>query len=156
VGTRAHPISDVTFDHVDLVFQGRGGLPPSAVPTDNSVAFDPDRIGPRPSYGLYVHQAEGVTIEDSQLGLVSRDNRPSIVIDEALTFDRLMITGNPHVVLTGVTRFASPAAMGVTVDHDTSVADHAAALQRRQHEQVLRKPDSAGDGVNNRFGHAHT
>jgi hypothetical protein len=77
------------------------------VPTDNPVAFDPDSIGRRPSYGLYVHQAEGVTIEDSQLGLVSRDNRPSIVIDEAhgLTFDRLMITGNPYVVLTGVTRF---------------------------------------------------
>jgi hypothetical protein len=106
-GTRNHPIRAVTLARVDLVFEGRSGLSPPALPADNPAAFDPDSIGPRPSYGLYVHNAEGVKVEDSHLRLGSRDGRPAIVIDEArgLMFDRVVLTGNPDVVLHGVRRF---------------------------------------------------
>lgn len=104
-GTPSHPISGVTFTRVDLVFQGHTGLTPPLVPAQDPVAYDPDSIRPRPSYGLYVHHARGVTFEDGRVGLASRDSRPAAVIDGAsdVTFDRVVVTGNADVVLRDVT-----------------------------------------------------
>ena len=106
-GAPGDPISGISFDHVEFEFQGRPGPVAAAVPADNSDAFDPDSIGPRPSYGLYVHDAEGVTFKDGRLGLASSDSRPAVEIDQArgVVFERAVVTGNPAVVLRGVTRF---------------------------------------------------
>jgi hypothetical protein len=106
-GTPGHQISGVTFARVDLAVRGRTGLTAPLVPTEDPFAYDPDSIGPRPSYGLYVHQARGVTFQDGRLGLASRDSRPAAVIDEAsdVTFERVVVDGNADVVLHDVKGF---------------------------------------------------
>jgi polygalacturonase len=106
-GAARHPITGVTFAGVHLFFEGRTELAPPSIPAENPVAYAPDSIGPRPSYGLYVHRARGVTFENGSLGLASRDSRPAAVIDEAsdVTFERVVVTGNAEVVLHDVNGF---------------------------------------------------
>jgi hypothetical protein len=104
-GMPGHPITDVTFDRVVLTTRGRPTPSSTGVPADNPVLYNPDSIGPRPAYGLYVHDADGVTFDDGRLALASPDSRPAIVLNDAraVTLDRLALAGNPDVLLQNAT-----------------------------------------------------
>ncbi len=78
-GQPGHPITNVTFDHVDLTLPG--GLPagdPNAVPTDTT-DYNPRSLGIRPSYGFYLHNAAGIRFSDTRLRLAADDGRPAFI-----------------------------------------------------------------------------
>jgi hypothetical protein len=115
-GMPGHAITGVTFDRVDLTLPGRTTPTPTAVPANDPVLYNPDSIGPRPAYGLYVHDAAGITVSDSRLGLSSRDSRPAVVLNDTrgVTLAGLRITGNPDVLLQNTT------ALHVTRSHSSN------------------------------------
>jgi hypothetical protein len=78
-GQPDHPISDVTFTGVDLILPG--GQPardPNAVPSDNG-DYNPNSLGTRPAYGFYLHNADGITFNNSSLRLDADDARPALI-----------------------------------------------------------------------------
>jgi polygalacturonase len=78
-GQPGHPITDLTFDNVDLTLPG--GIPagdPNAVPTDTA-DYNPRSLGVRPSYGFYLHNATGIRFTNSRLRLAADDGRPALI-----------------------------------------------------------------------------
>jgi hypothetical protein len=113
-GMPGHPTTGVTFDRVDLTTRGRTTPASTAVPADDPVLYNPDSIGPRPAYGLYVHDTDGVTFDGGRLDLASPDSRPAVVLNDArrVTLDGLRIASNPTVVLQDVTGFRATRSRG--------------------------------------------
>jgi polygalacturonase len=64
-GQPGHPITDITFEDLHLRFPG--GHPPVTVgaPANDPYLYNPDSIGPRPSYGFYLHYVKGIRFRDS-------------------------------------------------------------------------------------------
>jgi hypothetical protein len=81
-GQPSHPITDITFEDLRLRFPG--GHPPVAVgaPTDDPYLYNPDSIGPRPSYGFYLHHVDGIHFRDSSFLLTSPDARPPLLVED--------------------------------------------------------------------------
>jgi hypothetical protein len=106
-GMPGHLITGGTFDRVEITFRGRPTPTSTAVPANDPVLYNPDSIGPRPAYGLYLHDAGGVAFDDGRLGLASADSRPAVVLNDAraVTLDGLQVAGNPDVLLENVSGF---------------------------------------------------
>jgi hypothetical protein len=92
-GQPGHPISDVTFDDVDLTLPGgRPAMDPNQLPTDTG-DYNPRSLGIRPSYGFYVHNAQRVRFTDSALRLAADDGRPAFIANTAgdITLDHVTV-----------------------------------------------------------------
>ena len=81
-GLPGHWISDVSFTNVHLFLAGGHGPVPWGLPSQESEVFDPESIGIRPSYGLYMHDVSDITIADSSLTLAAPDARPPLMVAE--------------------------------------------------------------------------
>jgi hypothetical protein len=81
-GLPGHWISGVSFTNVHLLLAGGHGPVGWRVPSQESEVFDPESIGIRPAYGLYMHDVKDVSITDSSLTLASPDARPPLMVAE--------------------------------------------------------------------------
>lgn len=85
----ANQVSDVTFTGVDLTVPGGNGTMSTAVPSNNATDYNPNSIGTRPSYGWYLHYANGIKFVDSSLASGKNDGRPAVIANNSsdLSFD---------------------------------------------------------------------
>lgn len=107
-GLPGHWISDVSFTNVHLLLAGGHGPVSWGIPSQESEVFDPESIGIRPAYGLYMHDVRDISVADSSLTLVAPDARPAVMVAEGsgLTLQRLLAqagTASPdEAVMQGV------------------------------------------------------
>jgi hypothetical protein len=91
-GQPDHPITDVTFDHVELTLPGgHGPVDPNAVPVDTG-DYNPRSLGVRPAYGFYLHNATGIRFVDTVLRLAADDGRPAFIANTASDLDLRRLT----------------------------------------------------------------
>jgi hypothetical protein len=92
-GRPGHQISDVTFNNVDLTLPGgHAAMDPNTVPSDNG-DYNPNSLGTRPAYGLYIHNAKRIIFNRTALRLAADDARPAVIANagSALTFHDLSV-----------------------------------------------------------------
>lgn len=82
----AHRVTGVTFDGVNLTLPGGSGAVGTGVPS-NSSDYNPAGIGPRPAYGWYLHNVDGVQFTASSVRLAADDARPAVIANAAGTVD---------------------------------------------------------------------
>ena len=79
--------SGITLRNIDLVFPGGGTFADFATPVPEvENAYPENRMFnalPLPAYAFYVRHADGVRLENVKASLVSGDERPAVVIDDA-------------------------------------------------------------------------
>ena len=83
-GLPGHPIEDVTFSNIRLVYRG-GGTSDDAKrePPDVEDAYpEPSMFGTLPAYGLYVRHARGLTLRDVVIRTAAPDARPALVLQD--------------------------------------------------------------------------
>ena len=88
VGPRIH------FDGVHLVAPGGGvAADASRDPPISPLQYQPRYDGVRPSFGLFMRHARGISIRDSVVGVRAHDGRPAIVADDVqgLTMDGVRV-----------------------------------------------------------------
>jgi hypothetical protein len=73
----SHNISNVTFDHVSLTVPGGGSGNPDTLPS-NAHDYNPRSIGPRPAFGMFMHDVSGVTFTNSSFVARRADARPAL------------------------------------------------------------------------------
>jgi polygalacturonase len=85
-------VSDVTFTNVDLTVPGGNGTMSTGVPSNNPTDYNPNSIGTRPSYGWYLHYADGIKFVGSSLKFGKNDGRPAVIANNssAISFDGLV------------------------------------------------------------------
>ncbi|WP_412539383.1 glycosyl hydrolase family 28 protein [Longispora sp. K20-0274] len=92
-GQPGHPVSDVSFDHVDLTVPGgHDAMDPTKVPTDTG-DYNPKSLGTRPAYGWYLHEVSGVSFTDSSVRFAADDGRPAVIANAGtgVTFTRFTV-----------------------------------------------------------------
>lgn len=72
-----HDISDFTLDDVHFTVPGGGSGNPDALPVNNG-NYNPRGIGPRPAFGLFMHNVNGVGVSNSSFTTAAADSRPMI------------------------------------------------------------------------------
>jgi polygalacturonase len=72
-----HNVSNVTFDNVDLTVPGGGSGNPDTLPS-NAHDYNPNSIGPRPAFGMFMHDVSGVTFTNSGFHANAGDARPAL------------------------------------------------------------------------------
>src|SRR6266511_2540446 len=91
-GQPGHPISNVSFDHLDLTLPGgRPAMDPNLVPSDSG-DYNPRSLGIRPAYGFYLHHVAGVRFVDTTLRLAADDGRPAFIANGASDVDVRHVT----------------------------------------------------------------
>jgi hypothetical protein len=73
----SHNVSNVTFDNVDLTVPGGGSGNPDTLPS-NRQDYNPNSIGPRPAFGMFMHDVSGVTFTNSGFHANAGDARPAL------------------------------------------------------------------------------
>lgn len=92
-GIPGHPIEDVHFSNVRIVFQG-GGTSELAerVPPEEEKSYpEPSMFGDMPSYGFFFRHVKGITLHHVKLDFASPEARPAFVLDDVQNawFDHL-------------------------------------------------------------------
>ena len=89
----AHVARDITFSNLDVSFPGGG----TAAEAARRIVPDLERdypeffiFGVLPAYGLYVHHAQGITLNNVRFHLEAEDLRPAVVCDDV---QNLELTG---------------------------------------------------------------
>jgi len=91
-GQPGRPISNVTFDGLDLTLPGgHSAMDPNVVPTDSG-DYNPRSLGVRPAYGFYLHNVAGIRFVDTALRLAADDGRPAFIANGASDVDLRHIT----------------------------------------------------------------
>jgi hypothetical protein len=91
-GQPGHPISNVTFEDLDLTLPGgRAATDPNVVPTD-STDYNPRSLGVRPAYGFYLHNVDGIRFVGTALRLAAEDGRPAFIANGASNVDLRHVT----------------------------------------------------------------
>lgn len=75
-----HNISDVTFDNVHFTLPGGGSGNPDVLPSNSNttgLGYNPISIGTRPAYGLFMHNVDGILINNSSFTATGGDGRPA-------------------------------------------------------------------------------
>jgi polygalacturonase len=83
-GLPEHPIEDVTLSNVHIRYAG-GGTTEQAerVVAEMEKSYpEPGAFGVLPSWGLFVRHAANVKVRGMDLGIVSADQRPAVVLDD--------------------------------------------------------------------------
>ncbi|MEO8563057.1 MAG: glycosyl hydrolase family 28 protein [bacterium] len=134
VGTPGHQIEDVRLSNIrvysrgglsletaakqppELVnnfFRPPGGNPPRdpyAVPEREAMYPEPSLFGVLPAYGFYVRHANGIRMDGVDVGFMSPDTRPAIVLDDVRDVELHRVraqkaTNGPSIVLRDVDEF---------------------------------------------------
>jgi polygalacturonase len=89
-GQPGHPVSDVTFDNVNLTLPGGHAPMSTDVPSDNG-DYNPKGIGTRPAYGFYLRNVDGVRFVNSSVRFTDDDGRPAFLTNSgrAVSFDHV-------------------------------------------------------------------
>src|SRR2546423_1662181 len=91
-GQPGHPISDVTFDDLDLTLPGGPpAMDPNLLPSDTG-DYNPRSLGIRPAYGFYLHNVAGIRFADTTLRLAADDGRPTFIANGASNLDLRHVT----------------------------------------------------------------
>jgi hypothetical protein len=91
-GQPGHPISDVSFEHLDLTLPGgKPAMDPNLLPSDTG-DYNPRSLGIRPAYGFYLHNVDGVRFDDTTLRLAADDGRPAFIANGASNVDLRHVT----------------------------------------------------------------
>jgi hypothetical protein len=72
-----HNISNVTFNNVHLTVPGGGSGDPDVLPS-NSFDYNPKSIGPRPAFGMFMHDVSGISFNNVSFTAVKPDARPAL------------------------------------------------------------------------------
>lgn len=115
-----HRITGVSFDTVNLNVPGGSANLGTAVPSDDTSAYNPASIGTRPAFGWYLHNTDNIRFTGGSAHFIANDNRPAVIADagSSVTFDRFIAergTGSPYDV-----RFQSIAGYCVTGGANTT------------------------------------
>jgi len=92
-GTPRTKPRDITFSNLDVSFPGGGTAEEAARRTVPDLERDYPEFfifGILPAYGLYVHHAQGITLNNVQFHLEAEDLRPAVVCDDV---QNLELTG---------------------------------------------------------------
>jgi hypothetical protein len=94
-GETGHPIRDITFEGVRLLFPGGQPAMSTSVPANDPYLYNPDAIGPRPAYAFYLHDVRGIHFRHSSFRLQASEARPPFLIDQAsdVGFDHVSAQG---------------------------------------------------------------
>jgi len=81
----SYPVGPIKLERLAVEAPGGGTaeqalIDPPLAPTD----YQPRKEGVRPSWGLFVRYATGIEFVDSALSAVQSDERPALVMDNAL------------------------------------------------------------------------
>jgi polygalacturonase len=133
-GIPGHPVQDVRFSNVRILYRGGltletaasqpanlvnnffrppGGNPPRepyAVPEREAMYPEPSMFGVLPAYGFYIRHAAGVRMDGVEVGFMTTDTRPAFVLDDVRDVElhgvRAQIAPKvPTFVLHGVEEF---------------------------------------------------
>jgi hypothetical protein len=86
-GEAGHPISDITFEGVRLLFPGGQSEMSTAVPANDPYLYNPDTIGTRPAYAFYLHDVSGIHFRGSSFRLQASEARPPFLVNHASDVD---------------------------------------------------------------------
>jgi polygalacturonase len=110
-GVPGHPVEDVRFSNVRILYRGGltldvaaaqpanlvnnffrppGGNPPRdpyAVPEREAMYPEPSLFGVLPAYGFYIRHATGVRMDGVEVGFMTPDTRPAFVLDDVRDAD---------------------------------------------------------------------
>ena len=80
----------MTFTNVNITMPGGNGTMWHRRAEQRPQRLQPQRIGTRPAYGLYVHNADNIRFVDSSVQFVSNDGRPAVIANagSSVSFDR--------------------------------------------------------------------
>ena len=73
----SHDISNVTFTNANLTVPGGGSGNPDTLPS-NRFDYNPNSIGPRPAFGMFMHNVSGITFTGSSFHARAGDSRPAL------------------------------------------------------------------------------
>ena len=98
-GTPRTQPRQITFSNIDITFSGGGTAAEAArrdVPDLERTYPEIYIFGVLPAYGLYVHHATGITLNNVQFHLESEDLRPAIVCDDVQDLDLAGFNAEGH------------------------------------------------------------
>ena len=149
-GIPGHPIEDVSFSNIRIVYRGgltmddvarqpeelvnsfffRGGIPPReplATPEREDQYPEPSMFGLIPAYGFYVRHAEGVSFDNVRVGFSTEDRRPAFVLDdvEGASFHNVQAERAE-----GVPTFTLLNVRGLRTEHTTALPDTTVTTDR--------------------------
>ncbi len=78
-------VSNVTFNNVNITVPGGHDAMGTGVPSNDPNNYNPNSIGTRPSYGWYIHNASGITFNNSSVRFQSSDARPAVIANAGST-----------------------------------------------------------------------
>ena len=84
MGIPGHPIEDVKLHHIRIQYQG-GGTKAQAdiVPPEDETGYpEPSRFRGMPAYGFFIRHAEGIELNDVDIGFEKNDQRPPFVLQD--------------------------------------------------------------------------
>ncbi len=98
--TRTRP-RDIRFSNLDITFAGGGTAAEAArrsVPDLDQDYPEMFIFGVLPAHGLYVHHADGITLDDVRFHVEHEDLRPAVTCDDAsdVVLRGLQLDGNPR------------------------------------------------------------
>jgi polygalacturonase len=83
-GIPGHAIEDVKLNHIRIVYAG-GGTKEQAgiVPPEGETEYpEPFRFGVMPAYAFFIRHADGIELNDVEVGFAKSDLRPAFVLDD--------------------------------------------------------------------------
>jgi polygalacturonase len=143
-GIPGHPVEDVRFSNVRILYRGGlsldhaarqpaelvnnffrppGGNPPRepyAVPEREAMYPEPSMFGVLPAYGFWVRHAAGVRMDGVEVGFAQEDRRPAFVLDDVRDAEFHGVRARKAA---GVPTFVLRDVAEVRVTHSAPVAD---------------------------------
>ncbi|MHB1000106.1 MAG: glycoside hydrolase family 28 protein [Armatimonadota bacterium] len=91
----------ITFSNIDITFPGGGTVEEGArreVPDLERAYPECGIFGVLPGYGLYVHHADGITLNNVRFTTATEDKRPAFVFDDAEDIEFAGVKAQGHAV----------------------------------------------------------
>lgn len=96
-GVPGHPVEDVTFDDVRIVFPGGGNCSTAPVPEQEAEYPEFPAFHPLPCWGLFLRHVRGIRFRGCEFSTRTPDERPPVHVEdvEGLEFSGVTANGRP-------------------------------------------------------------
>lgn len=97
-GIPGHPVEDVTFDNVRVVFPGEGRVANTPVPEQEAEYPEFPVFHPLPSWALYLRHIRGVSFRECNFSTRKPDERPPVYLEDVDGCEFTKVSANDEVL----------------------------------------------------------
>ncbi len=97
-GIPGHPVEDVTFDNVRVVFPGAGNVTDSPVAEQEAEYPEFPVFHPLPSWALFLRHIRGISFRECNFSTRLPDERPALYLEDVQDHQFVNVTANQQVL----------------------------------------------------------